>query len=265
MKNSQAHQPLRSMENPKPTPEWLHAYRHLEKVKTLCQDHADSFQARKSTLSELWSSSLFLRSTVAVQAAMLIFNHGLNDDASNIIRSLFEIQLQLGAINAEPATAFRLMQDTEGRRLKRLKALRDSGVELPSDFSATDLANEIAQMEKEKTGREIKKRELAENAGLLNEYTMVYSLLSDITHVSPTGLANYFEGDLENRKVILNANTSALSAEYLMAMAAAIQLNILVLAAKILQDELPSQVTELNQETRTLLQARAIVSEESRA
>jgi hypothetical protein len=83
---------------------------------------------------------------------------------------MFEIKLQLGAINAEPDIAFRLMQDTEIRRLKRLKALRDSGMELPTDFSGADLADEIAQIEKEKAGREMTKRELAEKAGLFNEY-----------------------------------------------------------------------------------------------
>lgn len=48
-------------------------------------------------------------------------------------------------------------------------------------------------------GEELKKRFLAKQANLDNEYATFYSALSDIAHVSPVGLRHYVEelGDVK--------------------------------------------------------------------
>ena len=95
---------------------------HLIAVRDLCKDYNDSIGPRSSEFSEIWSASLSLRSVVALDAVIALIQLGLNDDAAVIIRTMFEIELQLGTIKEEPEFATLLGQRTEAFRSGRLKA-----------------------------------------------------------------------------------------------------------------------------------------------
>jgi len=230
-------------------------FQHLLDVRDLCQDYNRSIGERGSDLDGLWSASLFLRSVVALNAAILLIQSKFYDDAAIIIRTLFEIELQLSAIKADPEIAKRLVIGTEKHRGKRLKAIGERGNELPGGVTQEAVASEIEKIKAADIPSEIKKRQLAEKSGdaaLLYAYDTLYSLLSDVAHVSPTGLGNYLERDASSGKLKLNPNNSLFSPAYLMALAAATQLNILDLTMHVLRD--PSvRADELRKQNGTIL------------
>jgi Family of unknown function (DUF5677) len=55
---------------------------------------------REGRILMVYAASLFLRSVVALNAAILLIQSKFYDDAAIIIRTLFEIELQLSAIKA---------------------------------------------------------------------------------------------------------------------------------------------------------------------
>src|SRR5260370_25958137 len=145
-------------------------------------------------MSGIWSVSLFLRSIAALNAVILLIKFRFYDDAAIVIRTMFEIELQLRAIKAEPEIATRLVQGTETHREKRLKALIKRGKERPGGITKEEIAEQIVLIRAADIPGDIQKRQLAEkleDPELLYEYDTIYSLLSDIAHASPTGSANY--------------------------------------------------------------------------
>ena len=161
---------------------------------------------------------------------LVLIHHDAVDDAAIILRTMFEIEFQLGAIKTDRLIAVRLIKGAEGARLKRLKRFRDSDRPLPEGMTAEAIDQQLA--EAKETASELKKRFLAEQAKLENEYSTFYSMLSDIAHVSPVGLRNYFENLDEvkrdvPRNIRINSGRSLLSAEFVMVLAGATQLHIL--------------------------------------
>jgi hypothetical protein len=126
-------------------------------VRDLCEDYNKSIGQRKSELSGVWSVSLFLRSIPALNAVILLIKFRLYDDAAIIIRTMFEIELQLGAINAEPGIATRLVQGTQTHREKRLKALIERRKALPSGITEQAMTEQIAEISAANIPAEIKK------------------------------------------------------------------------------------------------------------
>src|ERR1700736_5248334 len=93
---------------------------HILSMRDPCQEDSSVLGSRRSEISGNWSASLFVRSIAALNAVVLLIEHGLNDDAAIIIRTMFEIELQLGAIKEHPELAARLVQRTEAYRCDRL-------------------------------------------------------------------------------------------------------------------------------------------------
>ncbi len=227
--------------------------KHLLAIRDLCQEYSSALGSRRSEISGIWSASLFLRSIAALNAVILLIEHGLNDDAAIIIRTMFEIELQLGAIKEHPELAARLVQRTEAYRCDRLKAFIESSREMPGGITREAMAEQIAQIRGAGIPSAVHKSELAKKAALLYEYQTLYSLLSDVAHVSPMGLAHYLQKDATSGKIRLNPNGSLLSPEYLIALAAATQLNILDLIVGILKDTPLPKAEELRRQNGSIL------------
>ena len=117
------------------TSDWLQGFQHLLDVCHLCEEYKKSLGLRESDVSGIWSAALFLRSVVALDAVTVLVESDLNDDAAIIIRTMFEIESQLGAIKEQPELATRLIQQTERDRLKRIEAMIESKRELPEGVS----------------------------------------------------------------------------------------------------------------------------------
>ena len=235
------------------SPEWHNNLKHLLDVRNLCEEYNKSLGSRSSEISGLWSASLFLRSIVALNAAIVLIKLRFNDDAAIIIRTMFEIELQLGAIKEQPELAVQLVRRTDAYRCDRLKAFIETKREMPKGITREAMAEEIAKIRAAGIPAAITKSQLAKNAGLAYEYQTLYSLLSDVAHVSPMGLAHYLEKDTTTGKIKLNPNGSLLCPEYLMALAAATQLNILDLVVTILRDAPPRKAEELRKQNGAIL------------
>lgn len=176
---------------------------------------------------------------VCVNATILLIKSTFYDDAAILIRTLFEVELQLGAIRAEPEIAKQLLGAVEKFREKRLKAIHKHGQQLPGGITQDEVAKEIAEINANEVSPEVSKRQLAiksQDAGLLYAYDTIYSLLSDVAHVSPMGLASYLEKDTSTGILKLNPNSNLFSPNYLAVLAAATQLNIFDLTTSILGD-----------------------------
>jgi hypothetical protein len=239
-----------------PTSEELQSFfDHLESVRDLCQDYNKTIGERSTEMSVIWSVTLFLRSIVALNAVILLIKNKFYDDTASIIRTLLEIELQLAAIKTDPEIAKQLVATTEKYREKRLKAISERGNQLPGGVTQEAVAEQLAQIRASGIPSEIQKRQLAEKSQdkeLLYVYDTVYRLLSDVAHASATGLANYLEKDPSTGKLRLNPNSSLLSPGYLIALAAATQLNILDLTMHILGDP-SARVNELRKRNGAIL------------
>jgi hypothetical protein len=202
-----------------------------------------------------WSlvGSPYLRSVVAVESVLVLIERGLVDDAAVIERTLFEIELQLGAIKNEPQLAGVLIQRTDWHRLRRMKAVIEYKRPLPGGVTAEAFSAELEKLGAAGIPSDVKKRYLAEKADLLHEYDTLYSLLSDIAHVSPMGLSHYIKQDRHSAKYRFNSGESLLTPEYVMVLAAATQLNILELVVEVLKDTPPHEGSILRQENGTLI------------
>jgi hypothetical protein len=229
-------------------------FKHLVEVLEICQDYNKSMGKRNSDYSAIWAATVFLRSIGALDSTVLLIRAGAYDDAAILIRTLFEIELQLGAIKAEPELATRLVTDTEKHREKRLEAIGQRGNELPGGVTQEAVAAELAEIKAANIPGAIQKRQLAEKSKdpeLVYAYDTIYSLLSDVAHVSPMGLAKYLQKDASTGIIELNPNTSLFSPGYLMALAAATQLNVLDLVTAIRRDPSPTQ--ELRKQNGAIL------------
>jgi hypothetical protein len=233
--------------------EWQNNLQHLLDVRDLCEEYNKSLGSRSSEISGIWSTSLFLRLIATLNAVMVLIKFRLNDDAAIIIRTMFEIELQLGAIKEQPEFSTQLVQRTEAHRRNRLEAFIESRREMPEGITKEAMAEQIAQISAAGIPADITKRQLAKKAGLLYEFQTLYSLLSDIAHVSPMGLAYYLEKDAISGKIRLNPNGSLLSPEYLIGLAGATQLNILDLVGSILGDAPPPKAEELRRQNGAIL------------
>src|SRR5262245_53924402 len=166
-----------------------------------------------------------MRSVVAIKSALILIHHDAVDDAAIIVRTVFEIEFQLGAINSDRQIAVRLIQGAEGARLKRLKRFGDSGRPLPEGMTAEEINRQLEQAKE--IASELKKKFLAEQANLENEYGTFYSALSEIAHVSPVGLRHYLEEGDSLGSYRINSSGSLFNPELIMALASATELEIL--------------------------------------
>ncbi len=112
---------------------------------------------------------------------------------------------------------------------------------------------ELARIRAGQIPHGIQKRQLAEKAGLGYEHSTLYSILWDIAHVSAMGLAHYAEQHAKSGKVTFKSDGSLLGPVYLMALAAATQLNILDLVASLLKHALPSGVDDVRRQNGAIL------------
>jgi Family of unknown function (DUF5677) len=168
-----------------------------------------------------------MRSVVALKSVLILIHNDAVDDAGIIVRTIFEIEFQLGAIKNDRQIAVRLVQDAEGARLKRLKRFRDSKRPLPEGMTAEGIDRQLE--EAKGIAKELKKKFLAEQAKLENEYNIFYSALSDISHVSPVGLRHYLEEGDAPGSYRINSSGSLFSPQLVMALASATELNILLI------------------------------------
>lgn len=238
--------------------EWVRGFKHLSAVQRYCSSYIASWGPQTIPIDRIWCDALFMRSVIALHSVLVLIHNNAVDDAAIIVRTMLEIEFQLGAIKNDRQIAVRLLQGAEGARLKRLRRFHDSKRPLPEGMTEEEIDRQLK--EAKELSKELTKRFLAEQANLENEYNTFYSALSDIAHVSPVGLRHYVE-DLGEAKegaplnVRINSSGSLLSPEYVMVLASATQLNILGIIREMRADPVDQELQNLLMENGQIIES----------
>ena len=87
----------------------------------------------------------FIRSVVALRSIVVLMNANAVDDAAIVLKSIFEIEFQLGAIKNDRQIAVDFILQAESARLKRLKRFRDSGRPLPEGMTVEEINRQLQE------------------------------------------------------------------------------------------------------------------------
>lgn len=144
---------------------------------------------------ELISATAFSRTLATVQGSIRLLELGLPSQARALLRTALESTFFLGAALASPAFAVTLAVSEEAEKRSLLDKLRQwSKLESPSTFSDA-LEDDVLQSLAESRAREVKIFEVAREAGMLNWYFSLYSLLSYDAHTTITSLQRHLHRD----------------------------------------------------------------------
>jgi hypothetical protein len=216
----------------KRSPEWQRGFNHLCNIDRFCRDYRTSWQGGPTPLPRLWCEVLFLRSLAALNSVAVLVRNDCIDDAAIIVRSLFEIEFQIGAIKKDSQVAAQLIGTTEVGRLKRLKNLSKAKGTLPEGMTAIELDQKLE--EARKFSKKLTQEALAAKANRDKEYDRFYRTLSEIAHASAIGLRHFVVEGPDG--VLINSNSGLFSPELVMALACATQLEILNIIREMRKD-----------------------------
>ena len=131
---------------PNRSADWRRGFKHLSSVQRYCSNYIASWGSQAIPIDRIWCDVLFMRSVVALKSVLVLIHHDAVDDAAIIVRTLFEIEFQLGAIKSDREIAVRLIQASEAARLKRLKRFNDSGRPLPQGMTEEEIKRQLEQL-----------------------------------------------------------------------------------------------------------------------
>lgn len=207
-------------EKPKRSPEWERGFRHLSDVQRFCSSYIVAWSSEAIPVDRIWCHVLFMRSSLALKSVLVLIDHDAVDDAATILRTIFEIEFQLGAIKKDREIAIQLIGWAQVARLTRLKNRL-----LPEGMTIEELERQLG--EAREFGKKLTKQALAQKADRNKEYGTFYSALSEIAHSSPVGLQHYVaEGDTPGGSRV-GPSGSLYSPELVMALASSTQLEVL--------------------------------------
>jgi hypothetical protein len=187
-----------------------------------------------------------MRSVVALRSVLGLIDNDAVDDAGIIVRTMFEIEFQLGAIKKDRQIAIQLIGWTEVARLRRLKYRP-----LFEGMTSEELERQLG--EAREFGKKLTKEALADKADRNKKYRTFYSALSDIAHVSPVGLRHYIvEGDTPG-SFRVGPSGSLYSPELVMVLASSTQLEILKIIREMRQDSFDQELHVLEQESGEII------------
>jgi hypothetical protein len=219
-------------EKPKRSPDWDKGFKHLSAVQRYCSNYIATWSSQAIPVDRIWCDVLFIRSVVAIKSVLVLVHHDAVDDAAIIVRTIFEIEFQLGAIKKDRKIAIQLIGWAEVARLTRLKNRT-----LPEGMTSEELERKLG--EAREFGKKLTKEALAQKADRNQEYRTFYSALSEIAHTSPVGLRHYIaEGDTPG-SVRVNPSGSLYRPELVMALASATQLEVLRIIREMRADPRP--------------------------
>ncbi len=171
----------------------------------LAQKTKYEFEIHTQNEQEKLGACLFIRGLNDFQSVVILAKYGLIPQSKVILRSTFEALCLLIICSEDSSFASEYIKICNKEQLKKLKNVR--GVPLQrSPEHAKAMDEVIGKSEEEIEGENIKgmkKRELAERAGLDSHYNTAYRELCDTTHVSIYSLNDYSVFD-ENKLKTFN-------------------------------------------------------------
>jgi hypothetical protein len=189
-------------------------------------------------VDRIWCGVLFMRSVVALRSVLVLIDHDAVDDAAITVRTIFEIEFQLGAIKKNPEIAIQLLGWAEVARLKRLKYRP-----LPEGMTSEELERKLR--EAREFGKKLTQETLAQTADRNKKYRTFYSALSEIAHASPIGLRRYVVEDDMPESSRVGPSESLYSPELVMALASSTQLELLKIVREMRADPADQELEAL--------------------
>lgn len=162
-------------------------------------------------LPEIIAASLYIRSMSNFQGVILMAERGMINEAKSLLRCLLECEFAIVAVDKDKNVTDQFVLEDQLQRkdyIKAYKRNRKSGVPHPADApSFEDLDKLLHEIEcdiKKSNIKRLRKRDLAEKAGLLETYDSAYKLLSGTIHVNARDLEQYLDlGDTGEIKMLL--------------------------------------------------------------
>jgi hypothetical protein len=217
-------------------------------VQRYCRDYISSWGPQATQVDMVWCHVLFMRSVAALRSTLVLIDHDAVDDAAIIVRAMFEIEFQLGAIKKDRKIAIQLIGWAEVARLTRLK-----NRPLPEGMTSEEVERKLG--EAREFGKKLTKEALAQKADLNKEYRSFYSPLCEIAHTSPVGLRHYtVEGDAPGSLRVC-PNGSLYSPEMVMALASSTELEILSIIREMRADPVDQEFQDLLLEDEQIIGA----------
>jgi hypothetical protein len=236
---------------PKRSPNWRTGFKHLSDVQRYCRNYGASWRNGPTPLARVWCESLFIRAVAAINSVAVLIDHNCVDDAAIIVRTLFEIEFQIGAIKKDPNVAAQLIGWTEVERLARLKNFsKVDGIAMPEGMSANELEQKLE--EARKFAKKLTKEALANLADRKKEYERFYRTLCEIAHASALGLRHYFQ-EAGPGNLFIKSDGSLYSAELVMALASATLLEILNFVRDLRGDRIDAELQSLLMEHENII------------
>lgn len=144
---------------------------------------------------ELIAATAFSRTLATVQGSIQLLEVGLLSQARALLRTALEATFFLGAAHASPTFAATLAASEEAEKRSLLDKLRQFS-ELDGQNALSDALNdEVLKALAESKVREVKIFDVAREAGMLNWYFSLYSLLSYDAHTTITSLQRHLHRD----------------------------------------------------------------------
>jgi hypothetical protein len=174
-------------------------YEYLSSINRFSQGLQYRVEIHAHDLRELVSAILFARTLSTFQAFILISERGMIQQTKMLLRCMFESLFPLVAISKDKAFTKKFRDSDEYERKRALnKYLIFHKRNNPSDPMIPKVEKRISEIKEHIKKNQIKKvgvEDAARDAGLIDWYDTVYSLLSSTVHASVRSLEEALEVD----------------------------------------------------------------------
>lgn len=154
-------------------------------------------------ISKICCAPMLIKALHKAHSINVLINETLLEESEIILRVLIEISFITGAIQKNPEFALKYGRSSYAQRFHTLKNMKKfihqniPNIQVPSKFLEETEANMTfyEKILKEQKIKEIKIIDYAKEAGLLNIYYGVYTVLCSSVHSGPEDLESYFSKD----------------------------------------------------------------------
>lgn len=180
--------------------EWFALCSTLNRV---CHSTLLKFKIDNNNGQEVICATLFIRALGFYQAAIILIEMGLINEAKIILRSLFDTVFAISAVAKSEEVMREYINDDIYRRIYLLKKIKNNQktfepiLSKDVDKQIESLLSELYETKKKMKPKEITSRYLAEKAGLLNLYDTAYVYFSSTVHSGIRDLEQYLSLDSE--------------------------------------------------------------------
>lgn len=179
-----------------------------DEVNQFCHGTMFKFSVMSDNGQAVLAANLYIRCISTYQGVIILSERGMVPQARALARVLLEALFPLAAICADDGASQvqKYLQQDSIRRKKGIKRIIDSG-RVPSGTSKEELYkvfNDICSNISQHNIKEIKVKEWAKAAGLIDHYNSSYQDLNDSVHTNVSDLQRHNDANDNGEIVTLN-------------------------------------------------------------